>query len=89
MICKQYCDALLKFFLKAGIWLYRAILSPLLGGQCRFQPSCSEYALQALGIHSPLYALILIIKRIARCHPWHPGGYDPVLTGKEVEGTQI
>ncbi len=78
MIWKQYFNACLKFLFKAGIWSYRFTLSPLLGGQCRFQPSCSEYALQALDVHSPLHALILIIKRLGRCHPFHQGGCDPV-----------
>jgi putative membrane protein insertion efficiency factor len=65
-------------FLKGIVHLYRWVLSPLIGGQCRFYPSCSEYALEALDAHSPFRALSLILKRIGRCHPFHPGGLDLV-----------
>ncbi len=57
---------------------YRRFISPLLGPRCRFAPSCSEYALSALAAHGAARGLWLAIKRIARCHPFHPGGYDPV-----------
>ena len=57
---------------------YRRFISPLLGPRCRFAPSCSEYALGALAEHGAARGLWLAIKRIARCHPFHPGGYDPV-----------
>jgi putative membrane protein insertion efficiency factor len=60
------------------IKMYRYCLSPLLGPSCRFLPTCSEYALQAIEKHGSGYGGWLAIKRIARCHPWHPGGYDPV-----------
>ena len=45
---------------------------------CRFYPSCSEYALEAVEKHGPLLGTSLAVKRLARCHPWHPGGFDPV-----------
>ena len=63
------------------IWLikfYRFALSPLLGSNCRFTPSCSAYALAALQQHGTLKGSWLALKRISRCHPWHVGGHDPV-----------
>jgi uncharacterized protein len=57
---------------------YRRFVSPLLGPRCRFAPSCSEYALTALAEHGAARGLWLVVARIARCHPFHPGGYDPV-----------
>jgi len=57
---------------------YRTFVSPLLGPQCRFHPSCSAYALEAVQTHGPIAGSWLALKRILRCHPWHPGGLDPV-----------
>lgn len=62
----------------AGIALYRIFLSPLLGPRCRFWPSCSSYALQALAKHGLWRGTWLTLKRLGRCHPWHPGGIDYV-----------
>src|SRR5271170_7168709 len=59
---------------------YRRFISPLLGPRCRFAPSCSEYAYTALSEHGAARGLWLAVARIARCHPFHPGGYDPVPT---------
>jgi hypothetical protein len=64
--------------LMAAVAAYRYALSPMLGRHCRFHPSCSEYALEALARRGALRGGWLAVKRIARCHPWHPGGYDPV-----------
>jgi putative membrane protein insertion efficiency factor len=61
-----------------GIWIYRYTLSPLIGQQCRFYPTCSRYAEEALREHGAFGGLILSIKRILRCHPWNDGGYDPI-----------
>ncbi len=58
--------------------IYRWTLSPLLGPVCRFHPSCSRYAEDCLLTHGLVHGIILAIKRLAKCHPFHPGGYDPV-----------
>ncbi|MCC7327540.1 MAG: membrane protein insertion efficiency factor YidD [Burkholderiales bacterium] len=57
---------------------YQYLLRPLLGNNCRFYPSCSDYALQAIERHGAIRGLWLAVKRVARCHPYHPGGFDPV-----------
>lgn len=57
---------------------YRYLLSPLLGNHCRFYPSCSGYAIEALELHGPTKGLWLGCRRLLRCHPWHGGGHDPV-----------
>ncbi|MDJ0688516.1 MAG: membrane protein insertion efficiency factor YidD [Xenococcaceae cyanobacterium MO_188.B32] len=64
-----------------SIWLirgYRLLISPLFPPSCRFQPTCSQYAIQALERFGMLKGSWLAAKRIMRCHPFHPGGYDPV-----------
>lgn len=57
---------------------YRYLLSPWWGGQCRFSPTCSEYAIQALRRHGAWKGSWLAARRVSRCHPWHAGGFDPV-----------
>ncbi len=69
---------LLVFLLSMPIRLYRLLVSPLLPRVCRFHPSCSAYALEALETHGPLTGPYLAARRILRCHPFHPGGLDPV-----------
>ncbi|MGD9888122.1 MAG: membrane protein insertion efficiency factor YidD [Halothiobacillaceae bacterium] len=68
----------MKRVLIAVVRAYQWVLSPLMGSQCRFQPTCSHYAIEALQTHGAWRGSWLAIKRIGRCHPWHPGGYDPV-----------
>jgi putative membrane protein insertion efficiency factor len=60
------------------IRIYKSVISPALGPKCRYTPSCSDYALQALKKYGPVKGLWLAIKRISRCHPWGGHGYDPV-----------
>jgi putative membrane protein insertion efficiency factor len=60
------------------VQLYRWFVSPLLGSNCRFHPSCSCYAQESLQRHGALRGTWLAVRRVGRCHPWHPGGYDPV-----------
>lgn len=61
-----------------AIRLYRALISPAIGPACRFYPSCSEYAFQAIGKYGVIKGGYLALKRIMKCHPFHPGGFDPV-----------
>ena len=70
--------ALLVAPLIALIRFYRYAISPLLGSSCRFHPSCSEFAIEALERHGLLTGTGLALRRVLRCHPWHPGGFDPV-----------
>lgn len=60
------------------IAVYKLLISPLLGSRCRFTPSCSEYAHQAIEQHGVIKGLYYSVKRILRCHPWGESGYDPV-----------
>jgi len=68
----------MRAVLKGLIRLYRYFVSPMLGPNCRFYPSCSCYAEEALEHHGVVRGSYLAARRILRCHPWHPGGYDPV-----------
>jgi putative membrane protein insertion efficiency factor len=68
----------MKRLLIALIRAYRLFLSPWWGRHCRFTPTCSEYALEAIERHGSLNGSWLAVRRIARCHPWQPGGFDPV-----------
>jgi len=67
------------------IRIYRYVISPLLGPRCRFYPSCSSYAEEAIKIHGLLKGGLLAVKRIFRCHPFNEGGVDPVPEKKQVE----
>ncbi|ANF58108.1 membrane protein insertion efficiency factor YidD [Halotalea alkalilenta] len=72
---------LVRWVSRPLIWLvrgYQYLISPLLGPRCRFWPSCSSYAIEAIETHGPLRGGWLALKRILKCHPWHPGGVDPV-----------
>ncbi|MDE6534083.1 MAG: membrane protein insertion efficiency factor YidD [Muribaculaceae bacterium] len=62
----------------ALIRFYQGAISPMTPAACRFQPTCSQYAVEAIQKHGPLKGLLLAVKRISRCHPWGGSGYDPV-----------
>jgi putative membrane protein insertion efficiency factor len=76
--------SLLMFFFR----IYRLAVSPFLGHTCRFYPTCSAYAEDALRTHGVLKGLHLTLRRIMRCHPWHHGGVDPVPE-KAAKSSQI
>ena len=69
---------ILNYFLIVPIKLYQIILSPLIGPSCRFTPTCSNYAIEAINKHGPFKGFWLAIKRISKCHPWGDSGHDPV-----------
>lgn len=62
---------------------YQLTLSPFIGNQCRFHPTCSQYALEAIERHGVLRGSLLAVRRLARCHPFHAGGFDPVPAARE------
>jgi putative membrane protein insertion efficiency factor len=68
----------MRYVLKYLIRGYQLAISPFLGPRCRFYPSCSHYAIEAIETHGALRGCWLTMKRISRCHPWHEGGFDPV-----------
>lgn len=67
-----------RTLLVLGVRMYQVLLSPLLPAACRYVPSCSNYAIEALERHGAVRGGWLAVKRIMRCHPFRPGGYDPV-----------
>ncbi|CAA7612228.1 membrane protein insertion efficiency factor YidD [Magnetospirillum sp. SS-4] len=64
--------------MRGAIRAYQLLVSPILPASCRFIPSCSAYAMEAIQIHGPLGGSMLAARRICRCHPWNEGGFDPV-----------
>ena len=68
----------MKFLLIAPLRFFRYAFSPMLGRNCRFYPTCSEYAIEAVERHGALRGGLLAAKRVGRCHPFNRGGYDPV-----------
>lgn len=85
-MCKKILETFatgIKLPFKGLIFVYKWTISPLLGQRCRFYPSCSKYALEALNIHPLHIALWLTAKRLLRCQPYCSGGIDPVPQKKE------
>ncbi|MBO5637953.1 MAG: membrane protein insertion efficiency factor YidD [Acidaminococcaceae bacterium] len=68
----------LKILMISLIRFYQLCISPLLGNNCRYYPTCSQYAIEAIQKKGIIKGSWLAVKRICRCHPWHDGGYDPV-----------
>lgn len=73
-IIKQILSAPFIFLIK----IYQWVISPILGPKCRYTPTCSHYAVDALKKYGPIKGIWLAVKRIAKCHPWGGSGYDPV-----------
>ncbi|MCH8334389.1 MAG: membrane protein insertion efficiency factor YidD [Proteobacteria bacterium] len=88
-VCRQraktlkFLQKLVAWPLLGLVWLYRNAVSPLLGANCRFQPTCSAYAAEALKRYGGFKGGWLVLKRIGRCHPWGGSGYDPVPESQE------
>ena len=72
----------MKRLLQLPIRLYRWLVSPMLGTNCRYHPSCSAYALEAIEKHGALRGGWLSVRRVCRCHPWGGDGFDPVPEGR-------
>ena len=77
MIALRWIAQLPSFALIAGVRVYQLCIGPLLGRHCRFEPSCSNYFIQAVRKYGAVRGAVRGTLRICRCHPWHPGGYDP------------
>lgn len=73
-----FITQLIVFILIIPIKIYKYLISPILPNSCRYTPTCSEYAVDALKKHGPIKGLFLAIKRILSCNPWGGSGYDPV-----------
>jgi len=71
-------SGLVAMALRALLRAYQLVVSPLVGPACRFTPSCSEYAREAIGAHGPAHGSWLAVRRLCRCHPFGGAGYDPV-----------
>lgn len=80
MLFKNVCavNRILNLLFMGLVRFYQLCISPLFPPTCRFTPTCSEYALQALRKYGPFKGLWLTVKRLSRCHPWGGSGYDPV-----------
>ena len=74
----QWVRLLFVWLLLLPIYFYKVAISPLTPPSCRYTPSCSTYAVEAIRKHGPLKGLYLAVRRILRCHPWGGSGYDPV-----------
>ncbi|WP_185234100.1 membrane protein insertion efficiency factor YidD [Teredinibacter franksiae] len=75
---KEVNSSFVHLLVLSPVYAYRYLVSPLLGPRCRFEPSCSAYAIEAVKGHGVIRGFYLAITRVGKCHPWHNGGYDPV-----------
>jgi len=73
-----FAGRVLAYPFLALLWIYQRFISPALGPACRYYPSCSQYAVEAIRMHGPLIGPYLAVWRLLRCHPWAEGGLDPV-----------
>ncbi|MCL3838149.1 membrane protein insertion efficiency factor YidD [Aeromicrobium duanguangcaii] len=77
---------MMRWIVASLLRAYRFVISPMYGQVCRYYPSCSAYALEAVETHGALRGCWLAIRRLGRCHPWAAGGYDPVPFGSRERG---
>ncbi|MDH4120335.1 MAG: membrane protein insertion efficiency factor YidD [Deltaproteobacteria bacterium] len=77
----------MKFLLMGLIRAYQLLVSPLLPPVCRYHPTCSHYGMEAIRVHGALRGGWMTMRRVARCHPFHPGGFDPVPEKSPLAGT--
>lgn len=76
-----------KAILKKLVWVYAYAISPLMGAKCRFYPTCSTYAMEAIEVHGAAKGTVMALRRLAKCHPWHKGEmFDPVPTSIDWAG---
>jgi uncharacterized protein len=78
----------MRWLLVGLIRIYQLAISPLLGQRCRYYPSCSAYTLEAIQVHGALKGSWLGVRRVARCHPWADGGYDPVPPARKNSASE-
>lgn len=78
----------MRMLLIFGVRAYQIVLSPLLPAACRYHPTCSHYAIEALQKHGAVRGSWLAVRRIARCHPFRPGGFDPVPDALPPQSTR-
>lgn len=78
----------MRNIVKGLIRIYQFVLSPVLGNNCRFHPSCSSYAIEAIDAHGVIRGSWIAMRRLAKCHPWHPGGVDPVPPNRRNRAPQ-
>ena len=81
--------SILSLLLKGIVRFYQLVISPYLGPRCRFQPTCSHYAIEAITVHGGLKGGWLAAKRIGRCHPWGGFGYDPVPQSAQINNAGV
>ena len=84
-LIERIANTLLSPLFLLLIRVYQLTLSPFIGRQCRFVPTCSQYTAEAIALHGAIKGSYLGIKRLGKCHPWHEGGFDPVPPTKSTK----